>query len=176
MVTPIVITKPNITSLRIGIISDTHGHWDQQAERFFKECKIIFHAGDIGNTDTAQQINAFRPLHAVTGNIDPTALRELYPEILTADLLGNTIYMRHIIGHPDRYNAKSIHDIQLHRPNILICGHSHILRVSHSKRYNLLHINPGAYGKTGIHRVRTAIRITLTPQGPKDLEVLELDR
>ena len=60
------------------------------------------------------------------------------------------------------------------RPDLFICGHSHILKVMPDKKYNLLHMNPGAAGKHGFHKIRTMLRFTLEQKKIRDVEAIEL--
>lgn len=172
-------TKVNnncITMRRIGILSDTHGYWGKDLEEFFDECDELWHAGDIGFAETADRIRAFKPLRAVYGNIDDYELRKMFPEFLRFQCEGVNVLITHIGGYPGKYNGSILSILKVDPPNLFICGHSHILKVMFDKRFNLLHINPGAAGKSGLHTVRTAIRLTIEEGKMKDLEVLEIPR
>jgi putative phosphoesterase len=161
---------------RIGILSDTHGHWDENLEAFFGSCDELWHAGDIGNIETALAIRNFKPLRAVYGNIDGFEVRADYPEVLRFFCEEVDVLMTHIGGYPNRYESKILKLIKEKPPKLFICGHSHILKVIFDKKYELLHINPGAAGKSGFHNIRTAVRLTINGNDMKDLEVLEVDR
>ena len=162
--------------MKIGIISDTHGHWDSSIERFFAPCQEIWHAGDIGALALADQIAGFRPLRAVYGNIDDATTRREYPEELFFEVEGATVYIRHIGGHPGHYAPGVAQRLKALRPTLFVCGHSHILRVINDHARGVLYINPGAYGLQGFHHVRTAIRLEMADGRPHNLEVLELPR
>lgn len=159
---------------RIGLLSDTHGHWDDRYTKHFAECDEIWHAGDIGSLEVAERLAAFRPLRAVCGNCDGGDLRRLFPIVLrfrceTADVL-----MKHIGGYPGHYD-RSVCGLLLARPpRLFISGHSHILKVKYDPSLGLLHINPGAAGLQGWHRVRTLVRFTVDGCDFRDLEVIEL--
>ncbi len=159
---------------RIGLLSDTHGHWDDRYTKHFAECDEIWHAGDIGSLEVAERLAAFRPLRAVCGNCDGGDLRRLFPIVLrfrceTADVL-----MKHIGGYPGHYD-RSVSGMLLARPpRLFISGHSHILKVKYDPALGLLHINPGAAGLQGWHRVRTLVRFTVDGANVRDLEVIEL--
>ncbi|MDY0199964.1 MAG: metallophosphoesterase family protein [Tenuifilaceae bacterium] len=161
---------------RIGILSDTHSHWDEKLANFFADCKELWHAGDIGNMETADTISGFKPLRAVYGNIDDSLVRTTYPEILQFSCEDVNVLMTHIGGYPKRYEKKIIPILRSQKPNLFICGHSHILKVIYDKDFELLHINPGAAGISGFHVVRTAIRLTIDGDKMKDLEILEIPR
>ncbi len=160
----------------VGIVSDTHGWWDGEIEAFFASCEEVWHAGDIGGLEVADRICAFRPLRAVYGNIDDARLRAEYPEELLFDFAGLRVYMRHIGGYPGRYAQGVRARLQALRPDVFVDGHSHILKVMPDRGLELLHINPGAYGKSGFHQLRTAIRLGFAAGRPKELEVLRLPR
>ena len=162
--------------MRLGILSDTHGHWDAEAAHFFEPCDLILHAGDIGSERVVESIQALHPLRAVYGNIDGAPLRGDFPQEQLLTLEGLTLYLSHITGPPAHYSRRTLDAIQRFHPRIVVGGHSHILRVMFDRGHDLLFINPGAYGFFGPHRVRTAVRLTLLPSGPRDLEVLELPK
>ncbi|MDX9845739.1 MAG: metallophosphoesterase family protein [Tenuifilaceae bacterium] len=161
---------------RVGILSDTHGHWDEQLANFFAQCDELWHAGDIGNIETADTIAQFKPLKAVHGNIDDFRVRSVYPKILQFRCEEVDVLITHIGGYPNRYESDMLAIIKTQKPKLFICGHSHILKVIYDKKYDLLHINPGAAGKSGFHHVRTAVRLTIDGETMKDLEILEIPR
>lgn len=161
---------------RIGLLSDTHGTWDHKLEEFFSDCTEIWHAGDIGNLETAQTIERFKPLVAVHGNIDDYKTRMAFPKIQQFICENTLVLITHIGGYPNRYEPEVKQLIENLRPNLFICGHSHILKVIYDKKYELLHINPGAAGTHGLHRIRTAVRFSIEGSNIKDLEILEIPR
>ncbi len=162
---------------RIGLLSDTHGFLNPKIFGYFEECDEIWHAGDIGITDTADQLEKFKPLRAVYGNIDGKDLRARYPEDLFFTLEGVRIYMTHIGGYPPRYNSRVRKIIQQEKPDLFIDGHSHILKIMRDPNIdNLLHINPGAAGKQGFHKISTLVRFSLDSGAIKDLQVIELGK
>lgn len=161
---------------KIGLLSDTHGFFDPRLKEFFSECQEIWHAGDIGNLETADEIAAFRPLRAVYGNIDGHEIRQIYPEHQRFRFEGMDIWITHIGGYPGNYDSRVRNALRTNTPEIFISGHSHILKVMPDKNLGLLHINPGAAGKSGFHQVRTAVRFTISSGKISDLEVLELAR
>lgn len=160
---------------RIGLLSDTHGQLDPQILAAFEECDEIWHAGDIGHISVCQQLAAHKPLRAVFGNIDGSDIRAEYPKDLHFTCEGLSIWITHIGGHPKRYAAGIRQKLQDLRPDIFVCGHSHILRVVRDPSLSsLLHLNPGAAGYAGHHVVRTALRFSLTQGQIRDMEALEL--
>lgn len=159
---------------RIGILSDTHGFWDDRYLMHFADCDEIWHAGDIGSEVLIEQLEKFRPVRAVYGNIDGGVLRRKYSEILRFKIEECEVVMKHIGGYPGRYDAsvrKILHECP---PKLFISGHSHILKVMFDKSIGCLHINPGAAGKQGWHQVRTLVKVTIDRDKFKDLEVIEL--
>ena len=162
--------------IRIGLLSDTHGHLDDAVFAYFDECGEIWHAGDIGSQDVADRLEAFRLLRAVYGNIDDPAMRRRFPQDLRFTLEGVDVFITHIGGYPGRYDPRVRKLIAADPPDLFICGHSHILRVMPDKKYDLLHINPGACGNQGLHRVKTVIRFTLDQGNVGELQVIELGK
>lgn len=161
---------------RIGVISDTHGTFDDCLKYFLKDVDEIWHAGDIGNVETVQAIAAFKPLKAVFGNIDNTSVRYHYEEFAYFKCEEVTVLMTHIGGYPRHYHPKALQKIQAVHPKIFISGHSHILKVIYDNVYDLLHINPGAAGCYGFHNVRTAIRFTIDGSDIRDMEIGNWER
>lgn len=159
---------------KIGLLSDTHSWWDDKYEKYFAECDEIWHAGDIGSMSLALRFEAFKPFRAVYGNIDDSKIRAVYPELLRFTLEGVDVLMTHIGGYPGKYDPRARSVLFANPPKLFICGHSHILKVMFDKKLNCLHINPGAAGKYGFHKVRTLIRFVLNEGNISDLEVIEL--
>ena len=161
---------------RIGILSDTHGTFDEQLRYFLRDVDEIWHAGDIGSLELADEIAAYKPLRAVAGNIDGGMTRRVYPLVQSFVCEEVRVLMTHIGGYPRRYDPRALERIQALRPQLFIAGHSHILKVMHDPVYQLLHINPGAAGEHGFHRVRTAVRLVIDGSRMRDLEVGEWPR
>lgn len=160
---------------RIGLLSDTHGYWDDRYLKYFESCDEIWHAGDIGSLELAERLAAFRPLRAVYGNIDGQEIRIRYPETMRFTIDGADVLIKHIGGYPGKYDPSIRGQILIHPPKLFISGHSHILKVKYDKTLDLLHINPGACGKYGFHKVRTLVRLTIDQGIFSDLEVIELN-
>ncbi len=160
--------------IQVGILSDTHGYYDERFAHYFAECGLILHAGDIGSIVLAERLNEIAPLKAVYGNIDGQDIRSCYPEYLSCTIEGVSVLMMHIGGYPGHYSAKGRELIEKLKPDLFISGHSHILKVQYDKRYNLLHVNPGAAGLSGWQPVRTLIRLEFDHSTMRNLEVVEL--
>lgn len=159
---------------RIGILSDTHNYLDEQIFEYFKEVDIILHAGDIGTQVITDKLKEFKPLYAVYGNIDDAMLRAEFPENQLLVIEGCKIFITHIAGTVGVYNQRVKEIIKQEQPNILVCGHSHIVKVMKDAKYNLLHINSGAAGIHGFHKVRTIIRFEIDNGKPQNMELIEL--
>ena len=162
--------------IRIGVLSDTHGFIDNKILDFFVNCDEIWHAGDIGSLKTADILSEYKPFKAVYGNIDSHDIRNVYPEHQRFDCENIDVWMTHIGGYPGNYAPQVKANIFRNPPRLFICGHSHILKVIFDEKLGLLHINPGAAGKNGLHRKRTAVRFTIDLENISDLEILELNR
>ena len=168
---------------RIGLISDTHNYLDETVFEHFKNCDEIWHAGDFGNIDIAVQLSKFQAtqngqaplLRGVYGNIDGYDIRNIYPEQIVFMCEEVKVMMRHIGGYPPRYNPETKKELVLHRPQLFISGHSHILKVMYDDQLNCLHMNPGAAGKYGWHKIRTIIRFVIDGKEIKECEVIELN-
>lgn len=159
---------------KIGLLSDTHGYLDEAIFTHFEKCDEIWHAGDFGNVELANKLSDFKPLRGVYGNIDGQDIRQLYPETLRFSIEGLDVFMIHIGGYPDRYSPV-VKDLMLHNPpSLFISGHSHILKVIYDKKFKCLHLNPGAAGKQGWHKVRTLQRFDIEEGKIQNLEVIEL--
>jgi hypothetical protein len=157
----------------IGLLSDTHSVLDERIFTWFEQCDEVWHAGDIGNLRVAEALEDFRPFRAVYGNIDGTEIRNRYPENLRFECEGVDTLITHIGGYPGKYAPRVRPILLSNPPKLFICGHSHILKVMPDKGLGLLHINPGACGKEGFHKVKTIIRFSLESGRIKDLEVIE---
>lgn len=160
----------------IGLISDTHGTFDEPLMKFLEPVDEIWHAGDFGTLETAGKIAGFKPLKGVFGNCDGQELRFGYPQFQVFGCGGMKVLMTHIGGYPGRYDPRARALIDEHRPDLFVCGHSHILKVVNDRRRNMLVMNPGAAGIQGFHLVRTALRFRIEDADIRELEVFELDR
>lgn len=158
----------------IGLLSDTHGWWDEKYATYFASCDEIWHAGDIGSADVALRLSAIRPLRAVCGNIDGYPMRQMYPKTLHFTVEDVSVMMTHIGGYPGRYEPAIRAELYETKPQLFVCGHSHILKVMFDKRLNCLCLNPGAAGKSGFHTVRTLMRFVIDGADIRDMEIIEL--
>ena len=161
---------------RIALLSDTHNYLDPKIFKYFESCDQIWHAGDIGTISITDELSKIKPVVAVYGNIDGQDVRKVHPLNQLFKCEGVDVFITHIGGYPERYNFEALEIIKKNNPKLFICGHSHILKVMHDKRYDLLHINPGAAGIHGFHKVKTLVRFTIDRDKIKDLEVIELGK
>lgn len=163
--------------MKIGLLSDTHSYLDENVFKYFEEVDEIWHAGDIGNIDVADQLEAFKPFRAVYGNIDGDKLRIRYPEDQIFTMEGVSVWMTHIGGYPPRYSSRVKTAIVKYNPKLFICGHSHILKIMPDpKRPGSICINPGAAGRHGFHQEKTIVRFELKNQRIENLEVVKLGK
>ncbi len=170
---------------RIGLIADTHGYLDENIFEHFKNCDEVWHVGDFGSEELVHgltsrltmyngQTGGQTMLRGVYGNIDGQHIRTQFPEQLVFMCEDVKVLMRHIGGYPPKYNPETKKEILIHRPQLFISGHSHILKIMYDEKLNCLHMNPGAAGKQGWHKIRTIIRFVIDGAEMKDAEVIEL--
>jgi putative phosphoesterase len=159
---------------KILLLSDTHSYIDDQILKFVKQADEVWHAGDIGNLTVTDTLKKLKPLKAVFGNIDDADARSEFPLDLKFSVENIAVWITHIGGYPNRYNLRIRNEIAKNPPKIFISGHSHILKVQYDKKLNLLHLNPGAAGNHGFHKIRTMLRFELENGDIKNLEIIEL--
>ena len=159
---------------RIGVLSDTHGFFDPRIAEYFGKVDEIWHAGDIGAYELVIRLNRIAPLVAVYGNIDGTPIRSRFPGHQRQIREGLDIWMTHIGGYPGNYDSRVKPEIYTRPPGLFISGHSHILKVIPDKKNGFLHINPGAAGRNGLHKVRTLVRFEIEAGRIGNLDVIEL--
>jgi uncharacterized protein len=160
--------------MRIGLLSDTHGWIHPAIYDHFAGCDEIWHAGDIGNIETADSLAAFRPLKAVYGNIDNDIVRRCYSEHLKFKAEELKIWITHIGGNPGIYDRRVRNAIYEDTPDIFVCGHSHIAKVQYDKKAGMLYLNPGAAGYNGFHKFMTILRFSITGKDIHDMDLIEL--
>lgn len=160
---------------RIGLISDTHSFLDEAVFRHFDQCDEVWHGGDFGTVEIADKLKSFKPLKGVFGNIDGYAIRSIYPQKLNWTCEEVIIYMTHIGGYPSRYAPGIRQELINSKARLFISGHSHILKVIYDDKINCLHMNPGAAGKQGWHKVRTLLRFSIDGADIRDCEAVELE-
>ena len=158
---------------KILLLSDTHSHIDEQLIKHIKLVDEVWHAGDIGKIEVTDQIKSLKPLRAVYGNIDNQKIRTEFKEHLYFTVENVKVYITHIGGYPPRYNKISLPNINNFKPNLFISGHSHILKVCRDQKRDILHMNPGAIGKHGFHKVRTMLRFNINGSSIENLELIE---
>lgn len=161
---------------KILLLSDTHSHIDDTILKYVNQADEVWHAGDIGDLAVTDTIKKLKPLRAVYGNIDDDKARMEFPLNNRFMCEGVDVWITHIGGYPGKYNQAIRNEIGLNPPKLFICGHSHILKVMFDKKLNLLHMNPGAVGKSGFHDVRTMLRFVIDGDAIKDLEIIEIEK
>lgn len=161
---------------KIGLISDTHNHLEEGIFKHFEKVDEIWHAGDIGTITLANTLKDFKPLKAVYGNIDGYDIRSEYPKELFFYCEEVKVFMIHIGGYPGRYTKGVKKQIETEKPQLFISGHSHILKIIYDQQLNCLHMNPGAAGIQGFHKIKTLIRFSVDGKNIKDCEIIELGK
>jgi putative phosphoesterase len=158
----------------IGLVSDTHGVFSEEFRKFMEPVDEVWHAGDFGDLETLSAVAHFKPMRGVYGNCDGTPIRQRVPYTQVFECEGMKVLMMHIGGYPGKYAPGVKAMLLQEQPNLMISGHSHILKVIPDRMLNLLHINPGAAGKQGWHVVRTLVILTIDEGTIKDCEIIEL--
>ena len=161
---------------KILLISDTHGYIDEKIIKYANKVDEIWHAGDIGDISVTDKLKKIKPLRGVYGNIDDQKIRTEFPLHNRFLCEKVNVWITHIGGYPKRYNPKILEELKSNPPDLFICGHSHILKVINDKELDLLHMNPGAIGKYGLHRVRTMIQFEINGKKIENLSVIEFKR
>ncbi|MCP9292862.1 metallophosphoesterase family protein [Gracilimonas sediminicola] len=162
--------------IKIGLISDTHNYLDPQVFEYFEDCDEIWHAGDFGSLSIAQELQKIAPVVGVYGNIDGEDIRQVYPLHQRFEREGLKVWMTHIGGIPGRYCLPIRQEMETNPPELFVCGHSHILRISRDQDLNkMLYMNPGAAGKQGFQSQRTVIRFQIIEGKLHNVEVINLD-
>jgi hypothetical protein len=159
---------------KILLISDTHNFLEPKLMKHIAEADEIWHAGDVGQIALCKAIEKIKPLRAVFGNADGEDIRDVYPENLIFDCEGVKVFMTHIGGYPGKYPARIQQQLAEIKPQLFICGHSHILKVIYDQKNTLLHMNPGACGNHGFHTTKTVLRFEIEKSDIKNLAVIEL--
>ncbi|MGA0374118.1 MAG: metallophosphoesterase family protein [Flavobacteriaceae bacterium] len=161
---------------KILLLSDTHGHLDPKIHKYINGVDEVWHAGDIGSTAVANEISKLKTLKGVYGNVDGHELRCQFPENQIFSCQGVKVLITHIGGYPGRYNSRVKKLIDEEKPQLYICGHSHILKVMKDRKNKLLHMNPGACGIQGFHKLKTLLRFKLNKGKIENLEAIELGK
>lgn len=160
--------------MKIGLLSDTHGWIHPRIYDHFAGCDEIWHAGDIGNIETADRLAEFKPLKAVHGNIDNALVKSVYKEHLIFTAEEVRVWLTHIGGIPGHYDRRILPFLNQNPADLFICGHSHIAKVMYDKKAGFLYINPGAAGYNGFHKFMTIIRFCIDGKNIHDLDLIEL--
>ncbi len=160
--------------MKVSLISDTHSYMDERIIHHLGESDLIIHAGDVGDSKVLDAIEEIAPTRCVYGNIDGKNIRSRCPEWEIIDLMGHKTLVIHIAGSVERYNDSTRKLVATHQPDSIICGHSHLLKVMADKKFNLLHLNPGAAGRHGFHKMRTILKFEVEYANLRNLQVIEL--
>jgi putative phosphoesterase len=158
----------------IALLSDNHSYYGEDIQQHVNDVDEVWHAGDIGDFASIEPLIEKRTFRAVFGNIDDRDIRNRYPHELDFECEGIRVLMTHIGGYPGKYPQHIKERILLHKPNLFICGHSHICKVMYDKSFEMWHMNPGAYGHHGFHKVRTLLKFEIDAGKIQHLRVIEL--
>lgn len=162
--------------MRVGIVSDTHGHFHPALPEAFEDVEMILHAGDLGSLDILDGLEALAPTRAVWGNVDDWDVRDRVPEHQRLEVDGLDVWMTHIAGRPGRWQMSMGRRLANDTPDIFICGHSHILQIERvDDLEDMLFVNPGAAGKQGTHREKTCVVLTVEDGAAQQADVIHLD-
>lgn len=159
---------------RIGLMSDTHGYIDPKIYEYFKDVDEIWHAGDVGDIKVVDELEKFKPIRGVYGNIDDQAVRMAWPKVNKFEVDGMRVLITHIAGKPYKYVQDALIEIKDYKPQVFVCGHSHILLVQFDKNIQSLWLNPGACGYNGFHKVKTLLRFEIDKGAIKNMEAIEI--
>ena len=162
--------------MKIGLLSDTHSYLDDRILHHLSTCDEIWHAGDFGSLEVSDTLASLKPLRGVYGNIDDQTIRLIHPKVNRFTVEGLNVLMTHIGGYPGKYHPDIRNEIQQNPPGMFITGHSHILKIMPDKKLHLLHLNPGAAGRHGFHKVRTLIKFEINAGKIENLQVVELGK
>ena len=161
----------------IGLLSDTHGYFDERIAHHLRGCDEIWHAGDFGDAHVVDELQALTAqFRGVYGNIDGTDVRRTQPLVQDFEVEGLRVVITHIGGYPGHYAPAARPLLDATRPGLFVTGHSHILRVMPDPRRQLLHLNPGAAGRHGFHQVRTLLRFGIEAGKVVNLQAVELGK
>lgn len=162
--------------IRIGLLSDTHSYLDKKMMDFLASVDEIWHAGDVGDVSVLDELKNYKKVRAVYGNIDNHIIRKELKETEIFQIEKRKVLMTHIGAYPPKYTVGIKKLLRMEKPDIFICGHSHILKVIYDNELQCLHLNPGGSGKHGFHKVRTMLRFTINNSEITDLELWEHPR
>lgn len=161
----------------LGIISDTHGFYHPEIPEVFEDVDLILHAGDLGRVEILRALEDLAPVRAVYGNVDGGGVREATSEHERFEIEGLSFWMTHIGGRPGRWDRRVRDRLNRAPPDVLVCGHSHILQVEHvDDPPGMLFVNPGAAGRHGFHQEKTCLRMLVEGGKAREVEVVHLDR
>ena len=159
---------------KVLVISDTHSYIDDRIIKYASEADYVIHAGDVGSFDVIQKLKSVSKLLFVYGNIDGNEIRSESNKFEFFKLNDLKILLTHISGKTPKYNKETLIKIKEHNPDLLIAGHSHILKIQYDKINELIFLNPGSAGRHGFHLKRTMLRFEIKLNKIENLEIIEL--
>ena len=159
--------------MKILVLSDTHGYIDERILHYAEIADQVWHAGDIGNIDVINKINKVSKLKIVYGNIDSSKLRIGLEKFIFFKVEKFNVLITHIYNKKLFNEIRSNNNIDSNFSNILVCGHSHILKIKFYKNFNTLLINPGAIGKKGFHKKRTMVSFEIKNNDITNMNIID---
>ena len=159
---------------KVLVISDTHSYIDDRIIKYASEADYVIHAGDIGSFDVIRKLKSVSEVIFVYGNIDGNEIRSESNKFEFFKIDDLKILLTHISGKTPKYNKETLIKIKEHNPDLLIAGHSHILKIQYDKINKLVFLNPGAAGRHGFHLKRTMLRFEIKFNKIENLEIIEL--
>ena len=161
---------------KILLLSDTHGYLDEKIIKYANSVDEIWHAGDVCDITIIDKLKQIKPFKGVYGNIDDHKIRKELPVDSKFYCEDTYVWITHIGGYPSRYKKRVNDLLKTKNIDLLIFGHSHILKIIYDKKNELLHINPGAIGRHGFHKKRTMVRFEINKKTIENIEIIEFDR
>ena len=130
----------------------------------------------VKNVIFQKKIKAKKKLVAVYGNIDDNKVRSEFEKDAIFFCEKVKVFITHIGGYPPNYTPALFQKLSEIKPQLFICGHSHILKVMYDKSIGCLHMNPGALGTHGFHKVQTALKFEIAEDKIQNLQIIELTK
>ena len=145
---------------RIGVISDTHNHFDPLIRDLFEGVDHIIHAADIGLPWIILQLEEIAPVTAVFGNMDETGLGYKETELVK---IGSRNFLVHHQVEPNNLAAKIKRRIIRDNPDVVVFGHTH--KPFCETVGTTLFLNPGYAGEQRFSLPRTVAILNCDDEG-----------
>ncbi len=157
--------KAKIESMRIGVISDTHGLLRPEVAPVLKGVKRILHLGDVGKPSILKELEKIAPVTAIRGNVDREGLCSKLPETEVVLVEGLYLYMLH--------DLKTLHlDPAAGKFAAVLSGHTHV--PNHFTKNGVLYFNPGSCGPRRFELPITVGLLTVDTESELKAEIVRL--